>query len=157
MKTRCFDHIDLRVKNMEVAKKFYGKFLPQLGFIRERHEPSRDPKPATISTLFILLAPTNRLSSSDSPRTRIISPTEHASHSGRIRQRKSIVLRNWCGKPVESIWKVPKSVSITVRGTTRSFLRTLTGTNWKFAAVRVRSFLLSRTTRQLMACLLFVV
>jgi catechol 2,3-dioxygenase-like lactoylglutathione lyase family enzyme len=39
MKTRCFDHIDLRVKDMEVARNFYGKFLPQLGFVRERHEP----------------------------------------------------------------------------------------------------------------------
>ncbi len=36
MKTRCFDHIDLRVKNMEVAIKFYGQFLPQLGFVREQ-------------------------------------------------------------------------------------------------------------------------
>ena len=36
MKTRCFDHIDLRVKDMEVARKFYGKFLPQLGFVEER-------------------------------------------------------------------------------------------------------------------------
>jgi catechol 2,3-dioxygenase-like lactoylglutathione lyase family enzyme len=36
MKTRCFDHIDLRVKDMNVAKEFYGKFLPQLGFIEER-------------------------------------------------------------------------------------------------------------------------
>jgi catechol 2,3-dioxygenase-like lactoylglutathione lyase family enzyme len=39
MKTRCFDHIDLRVKDLELARKFYGKFLPQLGFVRERHEP----------------------------------------------------------------------------------------------------------------------
>lgn len=38
MKTRCFDHIDLRVKDMEVARKFYAKFLPQLGFAHERHE-----------------------------------------------------------------------------------------------------------------------
>jgi catechol 2,3-dioxygenase-like lactoylglutathione lyase family enzyme len=36
MKTRCFDHIDLRVKDMEVAKKFYGKILPQLGFVHEK-------------------------------------------------------------------------------------------------------------------------
>jgi catechol 2,3-dioxygenase-like lactoylglutathione lyase family enzyme len=35
MKTRCFDHIDLRVKDMEVARKFYGKFLPELGFVHE--------------------------------------------------------------------------------------------------------------------------
>jgi catechol 2,3-dioxygenase-like lactoylglutathione lyase family enzyme len=33
MKTRCLDHIDLRLKDMEVARKFYGKFLPQLGFV----------------------------------------------------------------------------------------------------------------------------
>jgi len=38
MKTRCFDHIDLRVKDLDVARKFYGKFLPQLGFVHERHE-----------------------------------------------------------------------------------------------------------------------
>ena len=44
MKTRCFDHIDLRVKNMELAIKFYGQFLPQLGFVRERHEPSPRPE-----------------------------------------------------------------------------------------------------------------
>jgi catechol 2,3-dioxygenase-like lactoylglutathione lyase family enzyme len=36
MKTRCFDHIDLRVKDMEAAKNFYGKFLPQLGFVHEK-------------------------------------------------------------------------------------------------------------------------
>ncbi len=35
MKTRCFDHIDLRVTNMEAARNFYGKFLPQLGFVHE--------------------------------------------------------------------------------------------------------------------------
>ena len=44
MKTRCFDHIDLRVKNMEAAKKFYGQFLPQLGFVRERNEPPPRPE-----------------------------------------------------------------------------------------------------------------
>jgi catechol 2,3-dioxygenase-like lactoylglutathione lyase family enzyme len=44
LKTRCFDHIDLRVKNMEVAKSFYGKFLPQLGFVRDRHEPAPHQK-----------------------------------------------------------------------------------------------------------------
>src|SRR5215475_1363845 len=35
MKTRCFDHIDLRVKDMGVARGFYGKFLPELGFVHE--------------------------------------------------------------------------------------------------------------------------
>lgn len=36
MRTRCFDHIDLRVTDMERAKKFYRKFLPQLGFTHEK-------------------------------------------------------------------------------------------------------------------------
>jgi len=35
MMTRHFDHIDLRVKDMEVAKRFYGKLLPELGFVHE--------------------------------------------------------------------------------------------------------------------------
>jgi catechol 2,3-dioxygenase-like lactoylglutathione lyase family enzyme len=32
MKTRIFDHIDLRVGDMEAAQKFYGELLPALGF-----------------------------------------------------------------------------------------------------------------------------
>ena len=32
MKTRRFDHIDLRVKDMVAAQKFYGQLLPALGF-----------------------------------------------------------------------------------------------------------------------------
>jgi catechol 2,3-dioxygenase-like lactoylglutathione lyase family enzyme len=36
VKTRCFDHIDLRVKDMTAARQFYKKFLPQLGFVREK-------------------------------------------------------------------------------------------------------------------------
>jgi len=40
MRKRCFDHMDLRVKDMEVAAKFYATFLPQLGFVRERYEPA---------------------------------------------------------------------------------------------------------------------
>jgi catechol 2,3-dioxygenase-like lactoylglutathione lyase family enzyme len=40
MKTRIFDHIDLRVKDMKAAAEFYAKFLPQLGFVKEKHEPA---------------------------------------------------------------------------------------------------------------------
>ena len=35
MRKGLLDHIDLRVKDMEVAANFYGKFLPQLGFVHE--------------------------------------------------------------------------------------------------------------------------
>ena len=38
MKTRHFDHIDLRVKDMAGARRFYGQILPQLGFTRDRSD-----------------------------------------------------------------------------------------------------------------------
>lgn len=38
MRRRLFDHIDLRVSDMDRAAKFYAKFLPALGFVREKHE-----------------------------------------------------------------------------------------------------------------------
>jgi catechol 2,3-dioxygenase-like lactoylglutathione lyase family enzyme len=38
MKTRRLDHIDLRVKNLAVAQKFYKKLLPALGFTRDRSD-----------------------------------------------------------------------------------------------------------------------
>ena len=36
MRTRCFDHIDLRVKDFARARKFYAKLLPALGFTHDR-------------------------------------------------------------------------------------------------------------------------
>jgi predicted enzyme related to lactoylglutathione lyase len=38
MKTRYFDHIDLRVKDFEIARKFYGEILPLLGFTCDRSD-----------------------------------------------------------------------------------------------------------------------
>src|SRR6188474_3207713 len=35
MKTRFYDHIDLRVKNRETAQRFYEQILPALGFTVE--------------------------------------------------------------------------------------------------------------------------
>jgi catechol 2,3-dioxygenase-like lactoylglutathione lyase family enzyme len=32
MRARLFDHIDLRVKNREVAQRFYAQILPAIGF-----------------------------------------------------------------------------------------------------------------------------
>jgi catechol 2,3-dioxygenase-like lactoylglutathione lyase family enzyme len=32
MRTRLFDHIDLRVKNREAAQRFYAQVLPAIGF-----------------------------------------------------------------------------------------------------------------------------
>lgn len=36
MKSRIFDHIDLRVRDREVAQKFYVKLLPALGFTADK-------------------------------------------------------------------------------------------------------------------------
>lgn len=44
MRKGLLDHIDFRVKDMETAMKFYRKFLPQLGFVREKYEPSPSPE-----------------------------------------------------------------------------------------------------------------
>ena len=38
MKTRCLDHIDLRVKDLRAAREFYGKILPPLGFTSDRSD-----------------------------------------------------------------------------------------------------------------------
>src|SRR6059058_1129102 len=129
MKARCFDHIDLRVKNMEVAKKFYGQFLPQLGFVRERHEPSPRPEAGGDFHTFYFAGMDKRRGFLLLNKARTTSRTERASHSGPIRETKSIVLQNWCGKQAEKIWKVRKSVSSTARAITRSSSRTLTATN----------------------------
>jgi catechol 2,3-dioxygenase-like lactoylglutathione lyase family enzyme len=36
--TRILDHIDLRVRDMEKARKFYGRLLPALGFTCDRSD-----------------------------------------------------------------------------------------------------------------------
>jgi catechol 2,3-dioxygenase-like lactoylglutathione lyase family enzyme len=38
MKTRRLDHIDLRVKDLKIARKFYEKLLPALGFTCDRSD-----------------------------------------------------------------------------------------------------------------------
>ena len=38
MKTRRLDHIDLRVKDLKIARKFYGTLLPALGFACDRSD-----------------------------------------------------------------------------------------------------------------------
>ena len=157
MKTRCFDHIDLRVKNMEVAKNFYGQFLPQLGFVCERHEPS--PRPETEGDFHTFYS-----SGTDKP-SEFFGFTEDKNHQPNGTRiafwadtREEVDrIANWCGKPAEKIWRARKSVSITARAITRSSSRTLTGTNWKSAAARVRSLPLRKITHQLIACRLFVV
>jgi catechol 2,3-dioxygenase-like lactoylglutathione lyase family enzyme len=52
MKTRLFDHIDLRVRNIDTCIKFYARFLPQLGFVREKHEPPPAGTPGPVFHTF---------------------------------------------------------------------------------------------------------
>ena len=82
MKTRCFDHIDLRVTNMETARKFYGKFLPQLGFVHE--------SPGDDYYTFYAGGGERPLEFFVYPRTRTIVPTAHASRFGQTRAKKWI-------------------------------------------------------------------
>ena len=140
MKTRCFDHVDLRVKDMEVARKFYGKFLPQLGFVRERPEPSPDQEGlgGDFHTFYS--------AGGDKPseffgftEDKNHQPTARASHSGQIHVKKWIGCRSWCAKRVARRLKGLKSASITVPVTTRFSSRTRTATSWRSAAGKVRS------------------
>jgi len=127
---------------MEVAIKFYGQFLPQLGFVRERHEPS--PRPEAGGDFHAFYS-----AGTDKPSEFFAFDEDKNHQPNRTRiafwaERKSIVLQSWFGKPAEKIWRVRKSVSITPRAITRSSSRTLTGTNWKSAAGKIRSLLDSR-------------
>ncbi len=38
MKTRLLDHIDLRVRDMGKARRFYGEVLPAIGFTRKTQD-----------------------------------------------------------------------------------------------------------------------
>jgi hypothetical protein len=130
MKTRCFDHIDLRVKDMEVAKKFYGKFLPQLGFVEERPEKNTIP--------FILPAGKDRPNSFVSHGIRIIGQTARGSRFGQTPAKKWIGLPNSCATLAGKTLRGRKFARATVRVTTPSFSKTRMATNSKFAAARSR-------------------
>ncbi len=41
MKTRLFDHIDLRVKDLKRARIFYKKVLPAIGFTKKTQDDER--------------------------------------------------------------------------------------------------------------------
>ncbi len=38
MKTRLFDHIDLRVRDIDAARTFYEQVLPAIGFTEKTHD-----------------------------------------------------------------------------------------------------------------------
>ena len=130
MKTRCFDHIDLRVTNMETAGKFYGKFLPQLGFVHE--SPGDDyytfyagggERPLEF---FCLSEDKNHRPNG----TRIAFWADTREEVDQI----SKLVRDAGGKTL----RVRKFARTTVRVTTPSFSRILMATNSKFAAARSR-------------------
>src|SRR5438874_3886766 len=131
MKRRCFDHIDLRVKDMKVARKFYAKFLPQLGFVRE--SPGRK-----YHTFYA--------AGGDKPSEffGFTQDKEHQPNGTRIAfwadtRRKWTGLRILCEKRAGELSKARKSVASTVRATTHFSSKTPTETSWRFAAGKVRS------------------
>jgi catechol 2,3-dioxygenase-like lactoylglutathione lyase family enzyme len=106
MKTRYFDHIDLRVRDMKRAQRFYEQVLPALGFTRETgdEEWGSFTAPGDGKREFF-----------GSPKTRTIDRTERAFPSGQIGARKWTEWRQWCGAPAARCWKVRKRVSTTRR------------------------------------------
>lgn len=143
MKARCFDHIDLREKDMEVAKKSYGKFLPQLGFVRERHEPPPPEKGmgGAFHTFYS--------AGGDKPSEffGFIEDKNHQPNGTRIAfwadTREQVdqvakLVRDAGGRALEG----RKSASTTVPGITRSSSRIRIATSSRFAAAKVRSLLI---------------
>ena len=107
MKTRCFDHIDLRVKNMDVAGKFYAKFLPQLGFVKE--------KPGKKYHIFYSAGGDKPSEFFVWSEIKIISQIARESLSGQIRAKKWIGLRSWCVRQAVKRLKVRKSAGVQCR------------------------------------------
>src|SRR5213592_3908443 len=96
--------------------------------------------------LFIPPAATSLRNFLVSHKTKNISQTEHASHSGRTRARKWTGLRILCEKRAGKLSKARKSVAAIVRATTHFSSKTRTGTSWRFAAGKVRSLRNERTS-----------
>src|SRR5438876_6196191 len=96
--------------------------------------------------LFIPRAATSRRNFLVSHKTKSISQTEHASHSGRTRAKKWTGLRILCEKRAGQLSKARKSVAAIVRATTHFSSRTPTGTSWRFAAGKVRLLRNERTS-----------
>ena len=135
MKTRCFDHIDLRVTNMEAAREFYGKFLPQLGFVHE--------SPGDDYYTFYAGGGERPLEFFCFSEDKTIVPTARESRFGQTRAKKWIRFRNSCATLAVKTLRVPKFARTTVRVTTPSFSRTPMATNSKFAAARSRYLLVN--------------
>ena len=128
MKTRCFDHIDLRVTDMETAK-ILPKFLPQLGFVHE--------KPGRYHTFYS--------TGGDKPSEffGFTRDKKHKPNRTRIafwatRAKKWIGLRNSCATLAGKTLKGRKFARTTARVTTPFFSKTPMATNSKFAAARSR-------------------
>src|SRR5438094_6516400 len=96
--------------------------------------------------LFIPLGATSRRNFLVSHKTKDISQTEHALHSGRTRARKWTGLRILCEKRAGKLSKAGKSVAAIVRGTTHFSSKTRTATSWGFAAGKVRLLRNERTS-----------
>src|SRR5213595_3090540 len=96
--------------------------------------------------LFIPPAATSRRNFLVSHKTKSISQTEHASHSGRTRAKKWTGLRILCEKRAGKLSKARKSVAAIVRATMHFSSKTRTGTSWRFAAGKVRLLRNERTS-----------
>ena len=135
MKTRCFDHIDLRVTDIETAKNFYGKFLPQLGFVHE--------KPGRYHTFY------STGGGKPSEFFGFTRDKKHKPNNTRIAfwadtreevDRIAKLVRDAGGKNLEG----PEICKDYIRVTTPSFSKIQMATSSKFAAARSRYLLIEK-------------
>src|SRR5262249_17446004 len=115
---------------MAAARKFYRKFLPQLGFVHE--------KPGRYYHIFYSAGGDKPSEFFGLDRDKIINLTAHALRSGQIQVRKWTGSQSWCATPAGKRLKVPSSAPAIVPATTRFSSRTRTATSWRSAAGRVR-------------------
>jgi hypothetical protein len=126
MKTRHLDHIDLRVKDLARATKFYAKLLPALGFTCDRSD-------SDWGTFYAI--------GRDKP-SEFFGFTEdrqHQPNGTRIALWADIKLQRSYAKLAVKIWKDRKYVPVTAPDITRSSLRIPMETNLKSAAANSQS------------------
>ena len=110
MTKRHLDHIDLRVRDFERARRFYERLLPALGFTCDRSD--------TIQ---------------------IINRTKRGSRFGRRHAKKWTALLRSRAMLARRIWKAQKFAPVIVWDTTRCSSKIPTATSWKSALAKIRS------------------
>ena len=130
MSKRLFDHIDLRVKNREIAQRFYAQVLPAIGFTADKSGEEWgqfQPAGKTPVEFFAFDEEADHKPNAN----RIAFWAESRAAVDKVAE----VVRKAGGKNVEG----PELCVDTALGTTPCFSKIRTGTSWKSAAAKAVS------------------